>query len=118
MAEPTVATYRKALVTVLELHLRGFQRLRIEPAISPSGRHWRCAVAPAQLFSERHGARLRYEGWDSPLVARYSTAEQERFFEWRDVRSTTTPSGLANRFVARFGEIADAGRGSDWAYSG
>jgi hypothetical protein len=113
-----MTAYRKVLVMVLELHMRGFQQLRIEPAISPSGTHWRCAVAPARLFSERHGARLAEEGWESSLVARYTTGQGERFFDWRDVRPTTTPSGLANRFVARFHEIAEAGRGSDWAYTG
>jgi hypothetical protein len=114
----TVATCRKVLVMVLELHLRGFQRLRIEPAIAPSGVHWRCAIAPASLFSERKGARLAEAAWDSPLVARYTTGQQDRYFDWPDLRPTTTPSGLANRFVDRFPAIVEAGRGADWAYTG
>jgi hypothetical protein len=120
MTDGGIATYRKVLVMVLELHLRGFQCLRIEPAISPSGMHWRCAVAPASLFSERHGARLSAEAGSSkhPLVARYTTGEGVRFCGWRDLHPSTTPSGLANRFAARFPDIVRAGHGSDWAYSG
>jgi hypothetical protein len=79
---------------------------------------WRCAIAPAYLFSARHGAQLGDDGWDSSLIARYSSAQEDRYFEWRDIHPTTTPSGLANRFVERFPDLVEAGRGTDWAYSG
>ena len=36
---------------VAELHLWGYQRLRILPYMAPSGMAGRCAIGPAALFS-------------------------------------------------------------------
>jgi hypothetical protein len=43
---------------VSELHILGYQRLRIAPWVSPDGEHWRCSVTPITNISQKHGARL------------------------------------------------------------
>ena len=108
------ATYRKVLLMVSELHVRGYQRLRIAPGMSPSGCHWRCSITPASNISSEHGARL--VSWDT-LAAHYSSSSGSEYFEWTDA-SRLTPSRLAVRFIERFPDIAAAGRGSDWPYAG
>jgi hypothetical protein len=35
-----------------ELHLHGYQRLRILLYMAPSGTSWRCSIGPAALFSK------------------------------------------------------------------
>jgi hypothetical protein len=48
------AVYRKALLMVGELHVRGYQRLRIAPGMSASGCYWRCSVTPAAHIRSRN----------------------------------------------------------------
>jgi len=55
--------YRKVLRMVTELHVRGYQRLRIAPGMAPSGCSWRCSITPATNISSRHGARIL--SWDT-----------------------------------------------------
>jgi hypothetical protein len=107
-------TYRKVLQMVTELHVRGYQRLRIVPAMAPSGLYWRCAITPVTNISSRHGARTL--SWDT-LVAHYSSGQERKYFGWDDC-SRVTASRLADLFIARFPAIVDAGRGSDWVYAG
>src|SRR3954468_22584387 len=99
--------YRKVLRMLAELHVRGFQRLRIAPGMSGSGCHWRCSITPATNISCRHGARMR--SWDL-LAAHYTTGQERKYFGWEDA-SHVTPSRLAELFVERFPAIAEAGRG-------
>jgi hypothetical protein len=113
MNEPHV--YRKVLRMVSELHVRGYQRLRIAPGLSASGCHWRCAVTPITNISSRHGARMGH--WDDTLMANYSTGSRREYFGWKDA-AHATPSKLADLFIARFPTIAEAGKGSDWLYVG
>jgi hypothetical protein len=111
--------YRAVLLLVHELHLRGYQRLRAAPAMSGSGMYWRCYIAPATRFQGEHGARLVYDwSFDDPLIASYSSSDEDSYFGWTDVTHQTTPSGLARRFVERFPKIVEEGRGSDWLYAG
>ena len=109
---------RAVLLLVHELHLRGFQRLRAIPAMAPSGKYWWCAIAPVSLVSVSHGARLVDGASNDPRIARYSSRDQNRYFQWADISPHTTPSGLARRFVQRFPDIVEEGRGSDWPYAG
>jgi hypothetical protein len=109
--------YRAVLLLVHELHLRGHQRLRAAPGLSPSGAYWRCSIAPTSLISRSHGARLQPDEFDNPLVAHYSSGQEDRYFDWTDA-AHATPSGLARRFIERFPDIAEAGNGSDWLYAG
>ena len=105
---------RKVLRVVAELHLRGYQRLRIAPGMSPSGGHWRCAITPASNVLVAHGAMLA--DWNGP-VAHYTTGMENRYFDWADAAGRT-PSQLADLFLERFGELAALGRGRDWLYAG
>lgn len=106
--------YRKVLRMVAELHVRGFQRLRIAPGMSASGCYWRCSVTPVTNVSIWHGARL--VSYDT-LAAHYSAGSEREYFGWKDA-GHATPSRLADLFIERFPEIVAAGRGSDWLYAG
>lgn len=106
--------YRKVLLLVSELHLRGYQRLRIAPGMAPSGMHWRCAITPVSNISSKHGAKLVDGEW---LTMHYSSSQESRYFD-REEMPDITPSQLANLFVKRFPEIVAAGEGSDWLYAG
>jgi len=99
---------------VAELHKRGFQKVRIAPAMSPSGLHWRCGVAPANNTLASNGAQLA--DWKG-LVASYTSAEQDRFFGWDDAPQASAGQ-LAELFIQRFPEICAAGHGRDWPYAG
>ena len=105
---------RKVLRMVTELHVRGYQRLRIAPGMSPSGGYWRCSISPVDNMSSRHGARM--VSWDG-LAAHYTSGQRRQYFGWEDV-GHATPSRLADVFVERFPAIAAAGRGADWLYAG
>jgi hypothetical protein len=105
---------RKVLRNVQELHLRGYQRIRISPFRSPSGFHWRCLITPASNILVEHGAEIaNHEG----PIALYTTGMEKKYFEWTDAAGKTA-SQLANIFIERFPEIARAGRGRDWSYAG
>ena len=108
---------RKVLLLVSELHLRGCQLLRACVAMSPSGTSWRCSIAPSSLVSSTNGALLADGAWGSPLVAHYSSAAGSEYFGWTDA-THYTPSGLARKFLHRYPDIVEAGRGSDWLYVG
>jgi hypothetical protein len=114
MNEPDTKVYRKVLLMVAELHVRGYQRMRIAPGMSASGCYWRCSIAPATNISKVHGALLVSD--EGPVV-HYSSADGGEYFGWQDA-SHFTPSRLAARFIKRFPAIASAGRGRDWAYVG
>lgn len=108
------SAYRKVLRMVSELHIRGFQRLRIAPGMSGSGCYWRCSITPVTNISSLHGARML--SWDK-LGAHYTTGQERRYFGWDDA-AHVTPSRLAELFIERFPAIVEAGRGADWVYVG
>ncbi|MBI5306956.1 MAG: hypothetical protein HZB37_01110 [Planctomycetes bacterium] len=99
---------------VAELHLRGYQRLRIAPGMSPSGCHWRCTITPVNNISRNHGARIASWGI---LSADYTSGQGQNYFGWKDA-SHANPNQLADLFIKRFPRIAEAGYGSDWIYAG
>ena len=103
---------RKILELVGELHLRGYEGIRISPGMSPSGTYWRCNITPASNISPKHGAQIvDYEG----PVAQYSSGDGDMLFGWTDAKACE-PSELAVRFIERFPEIAAAGKSKDSAY--
>ncbi len=106
--------YRKVLRMVTELHVRGYQRLRIAPGMAPSGLAWRCSITPATNISSQHGARML--SWDK-LAAHYTSGQERKYFGWEDA-AHAPPGRLAELFIERFPAIAEAGRGSDWVYAG
>lgn len=111
-AEAIVA--RRVLYMVECLHRRGYERLRIAPAWSPSGTAWRCAVAPREAFEPARGARLRY--YEDVPVAHYTSGMGAEYFGWPDV-AHGDPEVLTDHFIERFPEIVAAGRGADGAYA-
>jgi hypothetical protein len=104
----------RVLVTVHELHKRGYQRLRIMPGLSPSGGYWRCNVTPISNILWSHGAIAR----DFPrCFANYTSGMDSIYFGWEDAGQDRARD-LANKFIRRFPEIVEAGRGRDWEYVG
>jgi hypothetical protein len=117
-ARNLVTQCRTVLLLVHELHFRGFQRLRVIPAMDPSGRYWRCGIAPVTLVSVDHGARLADGVRGDPRIATYSSRDRDRYFAWTDVYPYATPKELATLFVDRFPRVVEAGCGADWSYAG
>lgn len=114
MSNAPIEASRHLLRLVAELHVRGYQRLRIAPGLSPSGGHWRCAIAPATQMLAGHGARLAPKA--DPAV-HHSSANGRAYFGWDDAAHLGVFE-LARCFLARFPELAAAGYGADWAYAG
>jgi hypothetical protein len=106
---------RRTLLMVAELHRLGYERLRIAPGMSPSGMHWRCAVAPAAAFQSADTALLRTDV-DVSQLALYTSADEDVSFGWADAVAATA-SELATLFLERFPRLAGAGAGRDPAYS-
>ena len=80
---------------VSELHVRGYQRLRIAPGMSPNGGAWRCAIAPVENFSKDNGAIIVNH---SDLIAFYSLGKDSKNIG--DVNAEyLTPSQLARIFI-------------------
>ncbi|MBB3321753.1 ADP-ribosylglycohydrolase family protein [Atlantibacter sp. RC6] len=97
-----------------ELHILGYQRIRIFPYISPSGCYWRLEWAPRSAFvsgtAQPHGGNERE-------IARYTSGSGWQPFEWQDVKSLSALE-MAQQFLRQFPELARAGKGDDWAYAG
>ncbi len=113
-ADPVLRRCQRVLLMVHELHKRGHQRLRIMPGMSPSGMHWRVCITPVSNIRRSHGAMAADL---HRLTANYTTGMDNAYFGWEDAREDTA-RGLAEKFVARFPEIAAAGVGQDWVYAG
>jgi len=106
-----------------ELHKRGYQRLRVMPYMAPSGGFWRCTIGSADLFYRNHGSILREildpdpDDQAAATVARYSTAQENHYFDWRDAEQDNARS-LADKFVRRFQKLSEQGKGFDYSYAG
>lgn len=109
-----VRAQRKLLKAVADLHLRGYQRLRIIPFIGGPGA-WRCTLADAGRVSAAHGARLA--PGESEGLARYSSASDRCYWEW-DAEPHCSPTRLAEVFLERFPALAKESYGPDWLYAG
>ena len=105
---------RRVLLMVHELHLLGFQLLRICPYIYATG-HWRCAITPAANTLRSHGARMAR--WTEEGAAHYTSASGDQYFGWPDGPGQG-PKQLATMFLDRFPRLASEGYGADWAYAG
>lgn len=109
-----IRVHRKILRMVAELHVRGYQWLRIVPHIASVGA-WRCGVTPVSNILAEHGALP--DSWDWDILPQYSSASGRQYFDWDDA-AHATPSRLADLFLQRFPRIARQGYGSDWVYAG
>jgi hypothetical protein len=110
----------RVLAMVGELHKRGYQRLRIMPYFYATGA-WRCSIAPVVFFYRNHGA-IHVEpngtdGQEATMVARYTSAADNHYFDWDDA-TTDNARSLADKFVERFPLLSDIGRGWDYPYAG
>jgi len=104
------------LLMVHDLHKRGYQRLRIVPGMSASGAYWRVTILPKARVLRRHGAMSHDWTWGGPEPF-YTSGQEQKYFGWEDAQDDL-PEALADKFLERFPEIADASRGSDWEYAG
>ncbi|MHB1071730.1 MAG: hypothetical protein ACYC3Q_02795 [Gemmatimonadaceae bacterium] len=106
-------TMRRMLRMVGELHIRGYERIRICPEYFPygDGFDWVCRFVSADDTFALHGARAARRA-----EVQYTSDMQRRYFGWTGVEHLT-PSQLADRFIAEFPELALAGRGADWRYA-
>lgn len=104
---------RRVLRMVAELHIRGYERLRICPEYSPygDGFDWNCSIVAADNTFVLHGARGVHSS-----AAEYTSEMERRYFGWTGVEHLT-PSQLADRFIAGFPDLARAGLGTDWRYA-
>lgn len=100
--DPIVAG-RRLLTLAAALHRRGYERLRVNVGMAPSGLYWRCSYFAA-------GSR-EYAG----PVPRYSTGNGLEIFDWADAHADD-PAALAAKFLDRFPELAAVAYGSDPAY--
>jgi hypothetical protein len=109
-----------------ELHKRGYQGIRVMPFMSPSGMHWRCWIGPATLFYRNHGAVLldatpgmedTAEVQATAQVARYTSGQGNRYFDWQDAEKDNARA-LADKFFDRFRTLAASGHRWDYAYAG
>lgn len=88
--------FRKLLRSVAELHVRGYQRIRIVPYLYDLGT-WRCVIVPACYVSGEHGARW-VEGLPDDMRAPYTSAGGREYWGWRDDHHCS-PSELAGVFL-------------------
>jgi endonuclease/exonuclease/phosphatase family metal-dependent hydrolase len=103
---------RRLLDMVQVLHRQGYELLRINPGMSPSGCHWRCELVPAVMTVQgHHSPDVR----DWVETAYYSSGQETNYFEWADAVSDS-PVELASKFVERFPEFSKACIGKDPEY--
>ncbi len=95
--DPTILVCRKLLKMVAVLHVRGYESLRVEAGMSPSGAYWRCDIGPALPDSN--------DDIDFPR-ARYSSSAKAEYFEWGDC-SDSTVEAMADRFEQSYAEILE-----------
>jgi hypothetical protein len=106
----------RLLSMVHELHKAGYQRIRIQPGLSPSGAHWRCNITYAGNVAA-DGYSIRAFDIEGGHVAPYSSANGSDYFGWRTAGSLNARQ-LAQIFVSSFPLIAEHGVGRDWPYAG
>lgn len=127
--DPVVRRSIRVLRMVTELHVAGYQRLRVMTHLYGTGA-WRCRIAPASVFFRVHGGIIRDTGFYpyvrsapqdgiSDASANYTSAgaSESAYFDWTDATGDNARK-LAVKFVERFGALCDLGQGWDYAYAG
>lgn len=104
---------RRVLLMVLELHRKGYERLRIAPSVRSSDRCWRCFVSHAGNIQRNHGAKVIDRHQETAL---YLSNQENQFFDWHDALFDS-PRELADKFQERFPELAEKGNGKDETYA-
>lgn len=104
---------RRLLEMVQILHRQGYERLRINPGMSPSGCHWRCEFLPSEVtIAHDRNRHIRR----SVETARYSSGERRNYFGWIDA-AADLPFDLSVKFIERFPDLAKASTGRDPEYA-
>lgn len=96
-----------------ELHVLGYQRVRIFPYFSAGGA-WRVEWTPLTAYRQEGQPPQPYNERE---VARYSCADGWAPFNWEPVESLSVQE-MAWQFVRQFPELIRAGEGGDWEYAG
>jgi len=96
-----------------ELHKAGYQRLRFNAGMAPSGVHWRCQLTHADNIGPDGYTLIDWE----TETAHYTTGSADRYFGWEDAPGRSARE-LATLFVARFPAIIARADGLDWGYAG
>jgi hypothetical protein len=104
---------RRLLLMVRELHLMGYERLRIAPSVRVAERCWWCSITHTCNIQRNHGAKVIDRDRD---VAVYNSLQENQFFDWIDALFDS-PRELAEKFVVRFPDLAKKGAGKDTAYA-
>jgi hypothetical protein len=105
---------RRVLRMISELHVRGYQQLRMVPHLYSLGT-WRCGITWAGNVRADHGAVPC--DWSFEATLQYTSASGSEVYGWADAK-LLSPSRLADMFIKRHATIARRGRGPDWAYAG
>ncbi|QDH26072.1 hypothetical protein D5366_11705 (plasmid) [Neokomagataea tanensis] len=127
-SDPIIRRSIRVLRMVSELHIAGYQLLRVMPYLSSSGAYWRLEIGPSVMFYQAHGAIIcttssqivtEEERPDFPKTETYSSASAEsgQYFEWKDAAKDDARA-LAKKFIERFPELVQSGYGWDYAYAG
>ncbi len=105
---------RKLMLVVRELHVMEYEGLRLAPYLAPSGMYWRAQIVPVEYISPKHGARSIYLSKHSGIPT-YTSGSGYNYFELGTVESDT-PQQIAEKFIARFQELAQLGKLDDPEY--
>jgi hypothetical protein len=109
----TILNCIKVLEMVAILHQRGYELMRIEPGMSPSGMSWRCGITHAENMDPDNGI-LSVNSGDQEM-ALYTSAAGDEHFGWPDAPGLDTEH-LADRFLLTYPEICKLGQGKDPEY--
>ena len=104
----------RLIAMVHELHKAGYQRIRICPAMAPSGMYWRCSISYAANVD---ADGLHFRDGTEGRIAFYTSGQGAKYFDWPD-GDTLTARTMARRFLHAFPLIAKNGAGRDWPYAG
>jgi hypothetical protein len=93
--EPLTDTIRnciRVLEMVAILHHRGYERLRIEPGMAPSGMYWRCGSTHAGNMDPGNGI-LCLKNRDHEEIT-YTSGMEWRLFDWGMPQASATSNWL------------------------
>jgi len=102
---------RRLVLMLRELHCQGYARLRLVPSMAPSGVYWRGCITHVGNVLKSNGAIA----FDNMKLAMYTTGQGDHHFGWDDAVNDT-PDELATKFIERFPDIIELGRGDDSDY--
>ena len=103
---------RKLMLVVRELHLMGYEGLRLAPYLAPSGCYWRAQIVPIEYISDEHGAIVNSIGLEIPS---YSSATKFNYFDLNTTEADT-PQQIAEKFIFTYASLCTLGKITDAEY--